>query len=248
MLLFTLNNTMILCTIINYCTKISDLIIMQVKQNGIDIQSIDKNKNIMITNYINIKYISTIVSDEIIDLHIKTLNLQNICSKHDEKMLMEFYYFANNQTIEIKMVNEISSKWIYFQIKNSGEPFLLMNHLQYYYNFQFNKQEMANLISSFLTLDKYVKLKIHNKCLHFISCCTLFTGEMIFKNHALMPFAGNSHFNAIFESKYLLSLKHILHLTNNIILSFNSNNPVKIQLTHTFGRTEIFILSINLYN
>ena len=248
MLLFILNNTIIICTIINFNIKISDLTVMQITTHGIYIQAIEANNNIMISSYINTKSVLNFLVKRNIQLQINTFKLQNICLHCNSKQIMEFYYFENNDTITIKLIENVKTTWLELTVESIEMPFLLMNHLQYDYNFQFNKQDIIHLCSTFLKINKNIIVKIVNECLHFITHHTLFTGEISFRNHALMPFNSNNYFKKEFNSKYWIILKDVLIMTNNIILSFNKNNPAKIHVSHTFGTTQIFILSTDLYN
>ena len=52
MLLFALNNTLIICTIINFIAKINDRIIIQISNNEIQLQTIEQKNNVMLTNHI----------------------------------------------------------------------------------------------------------------------------------------------------------------------------------------------------
>ena len=55
MLLFLLNQTIIMCTIIKSHLKINDVIIMQITKDEIFIQSIETKNNIMMSTHTNSK-------------------------------------------------------------------------------------------------------------------------------------------------------------------------------------------------
>ena len=248
MLLFVLTNTITLCTIINVSIKITDLIVIQTTTNGIYLQAIEKANNIMISHQMNCKEILKFVIPKEIEIQLSTIKLHNVCLQSSENQTMKFYYFTKNNTIGIELIENYKRNWVELQGEFTEIPWLLMNHLQYDYNFVIAKQDLIHLCASFLTLTENFKVKIVQNCLHFTIKCVLFTGEKIFRNHALKPFALKNYFDKEFHSKYWIILKHALFMTKNIIISFNEENPVKIQIFHTFGVTEIFILSKDLYN
>ena len=161
---------------------------------------------------------------------------------------MESYYFKQNNSIGIKLTEKFKIEWIEIKLQSFEMPILLMDHLQYSCTFQFHKQDIIHLCSTFLTMNKNIIIKILHENLFFIIHSTLFTGTLSFKNHALKPFDSNNPFNKEFNSKYWIMLKNLLIMTNNIFISFNNDKPVKVHIIHEFGITDVFILSIDLYD
>ena len=248
MLLFLLNQTIIMCSIIKSHLKINDVMIMQITKEEIFIQSIESNNNIMVSTNINSKIVLSSLIQETIQLHFRTLQLHTIFCHCKNESVMEFYYFKQNNSIGIKLIEEFKIDWFELKLQFFEIPVLLMDHLQYSCNFQFQKQDIIHLCSTFLTMNKNIIIKILHENLFFIIHSTLFTGTLSFKNHALKPFDLNNNFNKEFHSKYWIMLKNLLIMTNNIFISFNNDKPVKVHIIHEFGITDVFILSIDLYD
>ena len=248
MLLFLLNQTIILYSIIKSYLKINNVMIMQITKDEIFMQSIETNNNIMVSTHINSNVVLSLLVQETIQLHFNTLQLYNVLRHCNNKSVMEFYYFKKNNSIGIKLIEKFKIDWFELKLEYIEIPVLLMDHLQYYCNFQFHKQDIIHLCSTFLTMNQNIIIKVLHENLFFIIHSTLFTGTLSFKNHALKPFGLNNHFNKEFHSKYWIILKNLLIMTNNIIISFNNDKPVKIHIIHEFGITDVFILSIDLYD
>ena len=248
MLLFLLNQTVIMSTIIKSHLKINDIIIMQITKDEIFIQSIETKNNIMMSTNINSKDVLQLMVQETIQLEFNTSQIYNVFCHCNDKQLMEFYYLKQNDSIRIKLNEGLKTKWFELKLQSFQIPMLLMDHLHYSCNFQFPKQDIIHLCSTFLTLSKNVIIKVLHENLLFIIHSTLFTGTLSFKNHALKPFDSNNHFNKEFNTKYWIMLKNLLIISNNVIISFNNDYPIRIRLIHEFGITNVFILSIDLYH
>ena len=249
MFLFAVNNTMIICSIINFFVKISDITIIQISNNRIYFQSIEQNNNIMFTTQIKYnKTMNFMLNDEIIDIPIKTKQLQIICFDCYKYQKIEFYYFKNINKIQIKIIEKIKIKYFDIKLIKKKIPFLLMDHLQWQSGFQFTAKDIMFLCTNFFVLDNYVTIKIINKDIWFKIDNTNFNGKILFENKLLIQSNNSIYFNKKFETKYLKLLRHILQITQNVIIWINEKIPVKIQLIHEFGLTDIYILSIDLYN
>ena len=248
MLLFLLNQTMIVCTIIKSDLKINDVLIMQITKDEIFIQSIETKNNIMMSTHVNSKAVLKSMVQETIQLQFNTFQLHSVFCHCNNKHMMEFYYFKQNASVAIKLNEKFKIKWFELKLQSFEIPILLMDHLQYSCNFQLQKQDIIHLFSTFLTINKNVIIKVLHENLHFIIHSTLFTGILSFKNHALKPIGSIDHFNKEFNSKYWIIVKNLLIMTNNIFISFNNDKPVKVHIMHEFGITDVFILSIDLYD
>ena len=248
MLLFLLNQTIIMCSIIKSHLKINDVMIMQITKDEIFMQSIETNNNIMVSTHINSKVVLNLLIQETIQLHFNTLQLHNMFRHCNNKSVMEFYYFKKNNSIGIKLIEKFKIDWFELKLEFFEMPILSMDHLKYSCNFQFHKQDIIHLCSTFLTMNKNIIIKVLHENLFFIIHSTLFTGTLSFNNHALKPFDLNNYFNKEFHSKYWIMLKNLLFMTNNIFISFNKDKPVKVHIIHEFGITDVFILSIDLYD
>ena len=246
MLLFVLNNTITICTIINVIAKINDITIIQTSNNGIYLQTIEQKNNVMLTSHV--KCSSFMLNEEIIDIKINTKSLQKACLYCNNYQNMQFYYFPDENKIEIKFVREFETKHFEMKLINKKVSFLLMNHLQFQNIFQFTKKDIIYLCTTLFTLDNHVKIKIINKIISFKIDNTNFNGKISFEDKSLITSNSSNYFNKTFETKYWKILKYILEITENIMISFNDKTPVKIHLTHACGETEIFILSIDLYD
>ena len=247
MLLFLLNQTIILCNIIKSYLKINDVMIMQITKDEIFMQSIETNNNIMVSTHINSNVVLNPLVQEIIQLNLNVLQLHNVFRHCNNKSIMEFHYFKKNNTVGIKLCEPFKIDWFELKLQYIEIPVLLMDHLHYYCNFQFHKRDIIHL-STFLTMNKNIIIKVLHENLFFIVHSTLFTGTLSFNNHALKPFDSNNYFNKEFHSKYWIMLKNLLFMTNNIFISFNKDKPVKVHIIHEFGSTDVFILSIDLYD
>ena len=248
MLLFLLNQTIIMCNIIKSHLKINDVISMQITKDEIFIQSIETKNNIMMSTHINSKAVLNSMVQETIHLQFNTSQLHTVFCNCNNKHLIEFYYLKQNASVVIKLNEKFNVKWFELKIQSFEMPILLMDHLQYSCHFQFHKQDIIHLCSTFLTISKNVIIKVLHDNLYFIIHSTLFTGTLSFKNHALKPIDSNNYFNKEFNSKYWIMLKSSLIMTNNIFISFNNDKPVKVHIIHEFGITDVFILSIDLYD
>ena len=247
MLLFLLNQT-IMCTIIKSYLKINDVIIMQITKDEMFIQSIETKNNIMMSTHITSKAVLHSMVQETIQLQFNTSQLYNVFCHCNNEQMMEFYYFKQNDSVGIKLNEKYKIKWFELKLQSFEIPMLLMDHLQYSCNFQFHTQDIIHLCSTFLTINKNIIIKILHENLYFITHSTLFTGTLSFKNRALKPFDSNNNFNKEFNSKYWIMLKNLLIMTKNVFISFNNDKPVKIHIMHEFGTTDVFILSIDLYD
>ena len=246
MLLFALNNTIIICTIINFIAKINDITIIQISNNAIHLQAIEQKNNVMLTSHV--KCSSFVLNEEIIDIQINTKNLQKTCLYCNKYQEMKFYYFQNENKVKIKLIKKFETKYFEMKLVNKEASFLLMNHLQLQNTFQFTQKDIMHLCITFFTLDNHVTIKIFNKIISFKIDNTNFNGKISFEDKSLITSNSSNYFNKTFETKYWKILKYILEITENIMISFNDKTPVKIHLTHACGETEIFILSIDLYD